>query len=170
MSENGLPVIYLARHGETAWSLTGQHTGRTDLAADRAWGTQRPTARETAERTCFREGLHEPVAARSPHLRTGRLWDGSRSGSQSGRMELRRLRGSSNGCRFRRNVPAGNYSATAAPDGESPAQIGKRADHAVSRLRRMQGRCADLLQRAFPAGSRRPMAGTGACRRKISSC
>ena len=30
MSEK-LPAVYLARHGETAWSLSGQHTGLTDL-------------------------------------------------------------------------------------------------------------------------------------------
>lgn len=30
MSES-LPLLYLARHGETAWSLSGQHTGLTDL-------------------------------------------------------------------------------------------------------------------------------------------
>ena len=30
MSER-LPMVYIARHGETAWSITGQHTGLTDI-------------------------------------------------------------------------------------------------------------------------------------------
>jgi broad specificity phosphatase PhoE len=34
MSER-LPVVYVARHGETAWSLSGQHTGLTDLPLTR---------------------------------------------------------------------------------------------------------------------------------------
>src|SRR5882672_10356024 len=29
--DDTLPVIYIARHGETAWTITGQHTGLTDL-------------------------------------------------------------------------------------------------------------------------------------------
>jgi broad specificity phosphatase PhoE len=49
MSES-LPAVYLACHGETAWSLTGQHTGLTDL---RGIG--------------FRKSVHKPFAARTPH-------------------------------------------------------------------------------------------------------
>src|SRR3982750_4763854 len=30
MSET-LPIVYLARHGETAWTVSGQHTGLTDI-------------------------------------------------------------------------------------------------------------------------------------------
>ena len=30
MSES-LPFFYIARHAETAWSMDGLHTGRTDL-------------------------------------------------------------------------------------------------------------------------------------------
>ena len=26
-----LPKLYLARHGDTAWTETGRHTGRTDV-------------------------------------------------------------------------------------------------------------------------------------------
>jgi bisphosphoglycerate-dependent phosphoglycerate mutase len=46
MSES-LPTIYLARHGETEWSLTGQHTRPTDLPLT---GRGQRTGRQLGER------------------------------------------------------------------------------------------------------------------------
>jgi broad specificity phosphatase PhoE len=37
-----LPEIYLARHGETAWTISKQHTGRTDIPLTERGGSQRP--------------------------------------------------------------------------------------------------------------------------------
>ena len=44
-----LPIIYMARHGETAWSLTGQHTCLTDLPLT-ALGEQNARGLATGER------------------------------------------------------------------------------------------------------------------------
>lgn len=44
-----LPVVYLARHGETAWNLSGQHTARTDRPAPKTERGERD-ARALGER------------------------------------------------------------------------------------------------------------------------
>ena len=64
-----LPIVYLARHGETAWSLSGQHTGLTDLPLT-----------ETGERTALRlrerlKGLNPAKVFASPLQRARRTCD-----------------------------------------------------------------------------------------------
>ena len=50
------------------------------------------------------------------------------------------------------------------PGGESPPQIGERADRVVRRVRCGSGKHADFFQRPFPAGVRRALAGPRADR------
>src|SRR6267143_4117919 len=61
-----LPVVYVARHGETAWSLSGQHTGLTDLPL-----TERGerNARSLGERL---KGLRFATVLTSPLIRAAR--------------------------------------------------------------------------------------------------
>lgn len=63
-----LPIIYLARHGETAWSLSGQHTGLTDLPLTEHGEQNARALRERLKGLKFAKGVYEPVAARDTDL------------------------------------------------------------------------------------------------------
>jgi probable phosphoglycerate mutase len=57
---DALPVVYLARHGETAWSLSGQYTGRTDFPlTERGERTAQRLGERLRELT-FLEALTKP--------------------------------------------------------------------------------------------------------------
>jgi broad specificity phosphatase PhoE len=137
MSEE-LPLIYLARHGETAWSLTGQHTGLTDLPL-----TERGerNARQLGERL---RGLTFAKVYTSPLQRAARTCELAGFGAVAevdrdlvewdyGQYEGRRT------AEIRAERPDWELFRDGCPGGESPAQASARADRVVHRLHAVQG-------------------------------
>jgi broad specificity phosphatase PhoE len=137
MSET-LPVLHLARHGETAWSLSGQHTGRTDLPLTergernaRALGERLrglvfakvlTSPLQRAARTCELAGFGA-VAEIDPDLAE---WDyGQYEGRDTAEIHAER--------------PDWQLFRDGCPGGESPGQIGARADRVVGRVRVVKG-------------------------------
>jgi broad specificity phosphatase PhoE len=135
---NALPIIYLARHGETAWTITGQHTGRTDLPL-----TERGEANahrlgerlggltfakvftsplQRARRTCELAGFGS-VAQTDTDLVE---WD---YGEYEGRLTVDILK----------ERPDWQLFRDGCPGGESPQQVAARADRVVSRVRAISG-------------------------------
>lgn len=136
---NDLPTIYLARHGETAWTLSHQHTGRTDIpltprgeANARSLGErlrgiefQRvlTSPLERARRTCELAGFDSAILL-EPDLME---WD---YGDYDGLTTVE----------IRRKNPDWSLFRDGCPGGESVEQIGARADRLITRLRASGGR------------------------------
>jgi probable phosphoglycerate mutase len=129
-----LPVVYIARHGNTAWTHSGQHTGLTDLPltpdgernavrlGERLKGVRfakvftSPLRR--ASRTCELAGFGA-AAETDPDLVE---WDyGKYEGLTSAQILQQR--------------PDWDLFRDGAPGGESPAQISERADRVIERVR-----------------------------------
>ena len=136
-----LPRLYLIRHGETAWSLSGQHTGRTDIVltdqgeqdvrdlGDRLRAVRFncvfTSPRQRSRRTCELAGLGS-VAEVEPDLQE---WDyGDYEGKSSA--DIRVVR------------PDWNLFRDGCPHGESPAQASERAGRVIARLRALEGNVA----------------------------
>lgn len=135
---NVLPVTCLARHGETAWTISGQHTGLTDLPLTErgernarrlgerlhgrtfAWVFTSPLQR--AFRTCVLAGFGDAAEVDRDLVE----WD-------YGRYEGRRT------AEILAERPDWQLFRDGCPGGESPDQIGARADRVVSRVRAVHG-------------------------------
>ena len=133
-----LQSIYLARHGETAWTITGQHTGRTDLPltergesnalrlGERLSGLTFAkvftSPLQRARRTCELAGFGS-VAQIDPDLME---WD---YGEYEGRLTVDILK----------ERPDWQLFRDGAPGGETPQQVAARADRVVSRVRAVSG-------------------------------
>jgi broad specificity phosphatase PhoE len=133
--------LYLIRHGETEWSISGQHTGSTDipLTAHGEQGARElgpylrhiqfarvlTSPRQRARRTCELAGIGS-AAEIEPDLAE---WDyGDYEGKRSLDIHTER--------------PDWNIFRDGCPGGEMPAQVSARADRLIARLSALEGNVA----------------------------
>jgi broad specificity phosphatase PhoE len=138
MDKTILPSIYLARHGETAWSISGQHTGLTDLPLT-------PQGEENAKRLGERlKTLKFSKVFTSPLKRAARTCELAGFGgvAEVDRNLVEWNYGDYEGLRtaeIHAKRPDWQLFRDGCPGGESPQQIGVRANGVVERLRAING-------------------------------
>jgi probable phosphoglycerate mutase len=133
-----LPIVYLARHGETEWSLSGRHTGLTDLPLT-ARGER--NARRLGERL---QGSTFAKVFTSPLQRATKTCEfaGFKSAAEVDRDLVEWNYGDYEGKRsaeILKERPGWQLFRDGCPGGESPAQIAERADRVVRRVRSVPG-------------------------------
>jgi broad specificity phosphatase PhoE len=135
---DALPLVYLARHGETAWSLSGQHTGRTDLPLTERGEQNARSLGERLKGVTFAKVLTSPLQRAS---RTCQL-AGFGAVAEADRDLLEWDYGQYEGKRTAEILaerPGWQLFRDGCPGGETPAEIGARADRVVSRIRAIRG-------------------------------
>jgi probable phosphoglycerate mutase len=133
-----LPRVYVARHGETEWSLSGQHTGLTDLPLTE---NGRENARNLGARL---RGIQFTKVFTSPLQRAATTCElagfGAVADPDPNLVEWDY--GDYEGMRRQQILdrqPGWEIFRDGCPGGESPAQVAARADHIIRRLRGISG-------------------------------
>ena len=129
-----LPRVYLARHGETEWTLSHQHTGLTDIPL-----TERGerNARRLGDRL---KGLTFARVFTSPLQRAHRTCElaGFGAAAQVAPELVEWDYGDYEGLKtedIRKERPGWELFRDGCPGGESVAQVAARANHVIARLR-----------------------------------
>jgi probable phosphoglycerate mutase len=130
--------VFVIRHGETAWSLSGQHTGTTDIPLT-------DNGRRLAER--LRPVLAKEVFARvfvSPLQRARETCElaglGNSAVTDAGLVEWNygRYEGLTPN-QIHEGAPGWLIFRDGCPGGESPEEIGARVDQVIARSRKVEG-------------------------------
>jgi len=129
-----LPVIYLARHGETAWTISGQHTGLSDIPLTER-GEQ--NARRLGERL---KGLTFAKVFTSPLQRVRRTCELAGFGNVAQvdpdltEWHYGEFEGLTS-ADIRKVHPDWELFRDGCPGGEQPGDVGARADRIIARVR-----------------------------------
>jgi broad specificity phosphatase PhoE len=127
-----LPKVVLARHGETEWSATGKHTGVTDVPLNDAG---RRAAARLGERLAGREFA---LVLTSPRARARETCELAGFGAAAqvdddlAEFDYGEYEGRTTP-EIREDVPGWSVWRDGAPGGETPEQVGARADRVIER-------------------------------------
>ncbi|MHB8847432.1 MAG: histidine phosphatase family protein [Burkholderiales bacterium] len=138
---DALPKLYLVRHGETAWTVSGRHTGRTDLALTEQGENEARSVRPRLENLRFALVLSSPLQRARRTAELAGFGDAAQSdpdltewdyGAYEGRRTVE----------IRAEHAGWNLFDDGCPEGETLRQIGRRADRVIERVRTLN---ADAL-------------------------
>jgi broad specificity phosphatase PhoE len=136
--KTSLSDVYLVRHGETEWSLSGQHTGLTDLPLTESGEEQARRLRPRLTTTVFAKVFSSPLQRA---MRTCQL-SGYGSAVESDSDLIEWNYGDYEG-KTRPQIlaqrPGWLIFRDGCPNGESPKDVGTRADRVVSRIGEVNG-------------------------------
>ena len=160
-----LPRLFLARHGDTAWTDSRQHTGRTDMPLNQGGRGPRPAAWRAAASILLRVAC-SPARYSVPRGHASWPASGRTQGSiptwSSGTMAA--SRGADQEILKRR--PGWELFRDGCPEGESPEDVAARADRFIARVRASRGTCW-RSRAATSSGCRGPLARLAAGRRTV---
>jgi len=134
-------TVALARHGQTEWSLSGQHTGTTDIPLT---DEGRRQARALAERLAGRSFalvLSSPLARALETCRLAGLGDRVEVREELREWEYGEYEGLTSR-EIREADPGWYLFDDGCPGGETAEQVGARVDRAIEELRAADGDCA----------------------------
>jgi broad specificity phosphatase PhoE len=133
--------VYFMRHGETVWSLSGQHTGRTDIPLTPHGQTMASALATTLK------GITFSLVLTSPRLRARATCElaGLGAGAQTEEDLAEWDYGDYEGLRSGEILvlhPGWDMWQDGCPGGEIPAAVGARADRLIARLGDLHGKVA----------------------------